>query len=60
LNVIDHNEPVENSEIVNGYEYSKGRYLIIEPSEIENLRIETRNVIDVQQFAKLEEIPLVF
>lgn len=51
---------MENSEIVNGYEYSKGRYLIIEPSEIENLRIETRNVIDVQQFAKLEEIPLAF
>ena len=60
MNAIDDNEPVENSEIVNGYEYSKGRYLIIEPSEIENLRIETRNVIDVQQFAKLEEIPLVF
>jgi DNA end-binding protein Ku len=58
LNVIDDNEPVENSEIVKGYEYSKGKYLIIEPGEIENLRIETKQVIEVQQFVKLGEIPL--
>jgi DNA end-binding protein Ku len=58
LNVVDGNEPVENSEIVKGYEYSKGKYLIIEPEEIENLRIETRSVIDVKQFAQLDEIPL--
>ena len=51
-------EPVENSEIVKGYEYSKGKYLIVEPDEIANLRIETKNVIDVQQFVDLDELPL--
>ena len=50
LNVIDDDQPVENSEIVKGYEYTKGKYLIVEPDEISNLRIETKNVIDVQQF----------
>ena len=50
LNVIDDDKPVENSEIVKGYEYTKGKYLIVEPDEIANLRIETKNVIDVQQF----------
>ncbi len=33
-NVTDDNEPVENSEIVKGYEYSKGKYLVVEPEEI--------------------------
>lgn len=58
MNVADEQEPVEKSEIVKGYEYSKGKYLIIEPGEIEKLRIETRNTIDVQQFVDLDEIPI--
>lgn len=57
LNVIGDNEPVENSEIVKGYEYTKGKYLVVEPDEIAKLRIETKNVIDVQQFVALEELP---
>jgi DNA end-binding protein Ku len=57
LNVIDSDQPVETSEIVKGYEYSKGKYLIVEPDEIKNLRIATKNVIDVQQFVALDELP---
>ncbi len=57
-NVAGDQEPVEKSEIVKGYEYSKGKYLLIEPDEIEKLRIETRNTIDVQQFVDLDEIPI--
>jgi len=57
LNVDGDNQPVENSEIVKGYEYSKGKYLTIEPDEIANLRIATRNVIDVQQFVALDDLP---
>lgn len=57
LNVSSDQSPVESSDIAKGYEYSKGKYLIIEPSEIEELRIETRNTIDVQQFVEFDEIP---
>lgn len=56
-NVTDESEPVENSEIVKGYEYSKGKYLIIEPEEIAKLRIETKSTIDVKQFVPLNELP---
>ncbi len=56
LNVVDHNEPVENSEIVKGYEYSRGKYLILEPDEIAKLRIRTKNVIEISQFVTLEEL----
>ena len=61
LNVVDDESPVDNSEIVKGYEYSKGKYLVIEPDEIAKLRIETKNVIDVKQFVALSELaPALF
>src|SRR5579862_6228900 len=57
LNVVGDDEPVENSEIVKGYEYSKGKYLVVEPEEISKLRIETKNAIDVRQFVNVSELP---
>jgi DNA end-binding protein Ku len=56
LNVVDHGEPVENSEIVKGYEYRKGKYVIVEPDEIAKLRIQTKNVIEISQFVTLDEL----
>ena len=57
-NVIDNGRPVRQSEIVKGYEYNKGRYLIIEPDEISKLRIPTRTTIEVREFVDLDELPL--
>ena len=48
--------PVEKDEIVKGYEYTKGQYVIIEPSEIANLRVPSKHTIDVQQFVPLDEL----
>lgn len=48
--------PVEKEDIVKGYEYAKGKYIQIEPSEIANLRIPSKHTIDVQQFVALDEI----
>jgi DNA end-binding protein Ku len=49
--------PVEKDEIVKGYEYRKGEYITIEPSEIENLRIPSRHNLEVTQFVDFDEIP---
>ena len=49
-------EKVEKDEIVKGYEYRKGEYVIIEPSEIENLRIPSRSTLAVAQFVDLKEL----
>src|ERR1700678_1135274 len=48
--------PVENSDIVKGYEVSKGQYVAIEPSEIENLRIPSRRTIEVTQFVDSNDL----
>ncbi len=48
--------PVEKDEIVKGYEYAKGQYVMIEPSEIANLRIPSKNTIEITQFVSLSEV----
>lgn len=56
-NVVGDDRPVHNSEIVKGYEYSKGKYLVIEPDEIANLRIESRTTLELTQFVDLQDLP---
>ena len=53
-------EPVENADIVKGYEYSKGEYIQIEPSEIAEMRIALRSTIEIQQFVAIEELDPTF
>ena len=47
---------VDKDEIVKGYEYSKGQYVIIEPSELENLRVPSKHTIAVSQFVDQSEL----
>ena len=48
--------PVENSDIVKGYEYGKGEYVTVEPDEIEHLRIPSRHTLEVTQFVDVDEV----
>lgn len=48
--------PVEKDEIVKGYEYTKDQYVIIEPSEIANLRVPSKHTVEIQQFVSLDEL----
>jgi DNA end-binding protein Ku len=47
---------VAKDEIVKGYEYRKGEYILIEPSELENLRVPSKHTIDVSQFVTIDEL----
>lgn len=47
---------VEKDEIVKGYEYRKGQYVIIEPAELENLRVPSKHTIAVSQFVDGTEL----
>jgi DNA end-binding protein Ku len=49
-------EPVDSSDVVKGYEYRKGEYVMIEPDEIEHLRIASRHTLEVAQFVDEEEL----
>lgn len=57
LNVVNGDHPVDKADIVKGYEYSKGKYVIVEPEEIKNLRLETQKTISVAQFIDSKDLP---
>ena len=47
---------VANDEIVKGYEYRKGEYITIEPSELANLRVPSKHTMEITQFVDASEI----
>jgi DNA end-binding protein Ku len=54
-------DEVTADKIVRGFEVSKGRYVIIEPSEIDSLRPKGSHEIEIEEFVDLGDIdPLYF
>lgn len=52
---------VDRSEIVKGYEYRKGEYVIIEPDEIKKIEPKTAKAMEILEFVKSDEVdPLYF
>ena len=47
---------VGKDEIVKGYEHRKGEYILIEPDELENLKVPSKHTIEVNQFIGLDEL----
>ncbi|HTZ60072.1 MAG TPA: Ku protein [Acidobacteriaceae bacterium] len=47
---------VEKSDIVKGYEYEKGKYAIVEPDELKNLRLAGKKTIEISQFSPVAEV----
>jgi len=41
---------IPNSEIVKGYEFEKGRWVVVEDEDIQKVRVESTRVIDLVQF----------
>jgi DNA end-binding protein Ku len=46
-----HEREVPNSEIVKGFEFEKGRYVVMSDEDLERVRPESTRVIDLVQFA---------
>ncbi|MGI8770955.1 MAG: Ku protein [Acidobacteriaceae bacterium] len=53
-------EPVEKADIAKGYEYERGKYLVIDPDELKKLRLPGQKTLDIVQFVKIEEIDPAF
>src|SRR5260370_18231474 len=49
-------KPVPRDELLKGYEFEKGRYVIVPEEELEKLQVESNRVIDVTQFVTADEV----
>jgi DNA end-binding protein Ku len=52
--------PVGRDEIVKGFEYSKGEYVIVEPEEIKKIEPKTARAMEILEFVKAEEVDPVY
>jgi DNA end-binding protein Ku len=51
---------VGRDEIVKGYEYRKGEYVIIEPEEIKRIEPKTAKAMEILEFVKSDEIDPIY
>jgi DNA end-binding protein Ku len=52
--------PVERSDLVKGYEYEKGHYVVVTQDEIEAVRLESTKTIDIERFVDDAEIDRLY
>ena len=51
---------VDKDEIVKGYEVSKGHYVLLDPEEIESVKLESRKTLDLVQFVDEDDIDATY
>jgi DNA end-binding protein Ku len=52
--------PVSADDIVKGFEVSKGEYVLLEPEEIESVKLESRKTLELAQFVDADEIDALY
>ena len=51
---------VSNTELAKGYEFEKGRYVVVSEEDIEKVRVESTRVIDLSQFTEDSSIDPIY
>jgi DNA end-binding protein Ku len=52
--------PIERSELVKGYEVSKGEYILLTDDEIKSVKLESTKTIDIERFVPGDEIDRIY
>ncbi len=52
--------PVDSNDIAKGYETGDGEYLLIEPEELDAIKLETKKTLELVQFVGACEIPPLY
>jgi len=52
--------PVDTDEIIKGFEYAKGEYVLLDEKEIEGVRLESKKTLALTQFVDVHEIDAIY
>ena len=52
--------PVDRDEIIKGYEYKKGNYVLLDEDEIEAVKLESKKTLDLSQFVDADSIDPIY
>ncbi|MDQ2955153.1 MAG: Ku protein, partial [Pseudomonadota bacterium] len=53
-------DPVEDEDQVKGYEVEKGRYVLIDDEELDEVALESTHTIEIEAFVPREEVDEIF
>src|SRR5690349_24520866 len=53
-------KPIPRNEIVKGYEYEKGKYVVVDDEEIKKVAPKNAKVMEIQEFVKADNVDPVF
>src|SRR5512147_1447056 len=51
---------VANTDLVKGYEFEKGRYVVVEEEDLEKVRVESTRVINLEKFTEDTDIDPIY
>src|SRR5580693_2793893 len=57
---VDENKPIERSDIVKGFEASKGKYVVVEDEELKQAAPATATTMDILQFVGSKDVDPVY
>ena len=52
--------PVNVDDIVKGFEYAKGEYVLLDEAEIEGVRLESKKTLELTQFVGSDDIDMIY
>jgi DNA end-binding protein Ku len=52
--------PVDPEEIVRGYQYEKGSYVVVSDEELEAVKLESKKTLDLVQFVDYDEVDVLY
>jgi DNA end-binding protein Ku len=56
----DTGQPVEPEDRVKGYQIEKGRYVLVEDEELDNVALESTHTIDIEEFVPISEVDRIY
>lgn len=58
--VVDGIGPVDPDEIMKGFEYEKGEYVLLDDEEIEGVRLESKKTLELTRFVDLGDVDAIY
>ena len=52
--------PVDAEDILKGFEYEKGSYVLLQPEEVEAVKLESKKTLELTQFVDAHEIDVLY
>ncbi len=53
-------EPVAKEDIVKGYEFSRGQYVLFEPEELKAIEAQSTHMIEIKEFIEADKVPRIY